>query len=652
MRFFRRNRRFWTITFTVLLLVLVVLTEYSWARAGGGGGFRSGGSGGGSFGGGGSGGGGDLIGLLLFLIIRCPYIGIPVAIFVIIFFIFAAKKGHSARMTHVIRRAYSRQDANSLAQAEAALKQRDPNFTKEGLAQRIMQGFEKIQKAWADQDMKPVRQLVSDGVYERFSTQLRMQQSCHIRNTMKNVTVHSVEVAGIQSDSFFDTVQLKITASAIDQYVNLEKNKVVYGSSSPEMFTEYWSLLRRPGARTLNKPGLFEGFCPNCGSPLEIADVAECPSCKALVNSGDYDWVLAEITQASEFQDKPPRDIPGVETVCAKDPAFNVQHLEDRSSVMFYRWTAARYFADKSYITKLAADEFIKTNQDAFRALPNGKHQFFADASIGSVELVEIKTSDDPEEMDSARIKITWSGHQEEENVPGYVPINFDASRLYMQEFILKRKSSARSSGKNVLASCHCPGCGAPETRSDKGYCEYCHTPVNDGSHDWNLFEIRAFTGYPPMPRPVAETVPRTGFGTMAGGVQTGDDSTLSVTDNEHILACATALMLADGHIDDTEKELLQNLAQSKGIGNAKLQQIVNSVSAGELEVPQPESLQACKEFLRCMVLMCLMDGKVTSSERDLLKKLVAKMGYTDVDINMMIKKERVKLYQNARKVK
>jgi uncharacterized membrane protein YebE (DUF533 family) len=90
-------------------------------------------------------------------------------------------------------------------------------------------------------------------------------------------------------------------------------------------------------------------------------------------------------------------------------------------------------------------------------------------------------------------------------------------------------------------------------------------------------------------------------------------------------------------------------MAKVKGISSDKLQMIINSVQSGTMEIPLPESSETAKELLRCMVMMCLMDGKVTASERNLLRTLSSKMGYTDIDIQQMIKRERMALFRKAK---
>jgi len=67
-----------------------------------------------------------------------------------------------------------------------------------------------------------------------------------------------------------------------------------------ETFYEVWSFARRVGAQTLAKGGSLEGRCPECGADVPPAETVRCEFCKAIVNSGLHDWVLAEITQIVE----------------------------------------------------------------------------------------------------------------------------------------------------------------------------------------------------------------------------------------------------------------------------------------------------------------------------------------------------------------
>jgi len=236
---------------TIVLSLLFIVADELLARAGGGGGFRS--SSGGGFSGGGSGGsgGGDGGALLIYLLIRLvfeyPVIGIPLLIVVIIFFVIGGKQGHTAHVSRTISRTYRQDNTQRVIEGENKLRERDAAFNRESFLDRIKSAFGQIQNGWAQQDMSPVRHLVSDGIFERFSLQFEIQRGSGIRNEMKDIQLLNAEIADIESDRFFDTIHVKITARAVDYFVRLDNGKRISGSTEPECFTEYWSFLRRPG---------------------------------------------------------------------------------------------------------------------------------------------------------------------------------------------------------------------------------------------------------------------------------------------------------------------------------------------------------------------------------------------------------------------
>ena len=638
--FLKTNRK----TLLILLgFLILIICETVQARAGGGGGFGGGGfsgGGGGGFSSGrsGRGGGGGI--LLFMLIFRYPYISIPLILVFIGISMLGGKQVNHSRQNIRIRRGLMRQKPGAMDNAKKKLLARDPDFSIESLCERVSDAFLLIQSAWSDMNMLKARAFISDGIFERFALQLKMYKSSKIKNTMSDIRVLNSEIVSIRSNRFFDSVDVKITASAIDRFINTDNDKCIQGSSSPESFIEYWTLLRRPGAKTKTDPGLLENCCPNCGNPLELLDKTECPSCKAVVNSGEYDWVLTEITQESEYAVKPSRTVPGLTEMSQADPAFNVNHIEDRASVIFFRQIAAQYFGDAKYLVKLASGEYLHTNRDDFKALPGGEHRFFADVAVGCVELIEV-VSQESDSNDFLRVLIRWSGHKVTTQVPGFLAPDFDASRLYHHEMILERNKGVKSSDKNILSSVHCPNCGAPEVNSNKAYCEYCQTPLNDGSRDWILHDIRVFSGFPAMSEK-EESI-------YVSNVELPNGVTVPEPDAELLISGAVAMMLVDDEIDPAERALLTEFAKARNMSPARLELIIKSVSDGTMKPELPTDPPVCVAYIDAMATMCLADGKVSPKEAELLYTLGIKMGFDKTQVRNFIKQLRQDLLQKLK---
>ena len=294
----------------VLALTLLLTSPLlALARAGGGQSFGGGGggfSGGGGYGGGGGGfGGGGL--LLPFFLFGGGGGGF-------IFFLFIAFALYQAyrRMSigHPVQAsnwgpAYAPmgQMRSTLSDDLAALQAKDPNFNQQMFLDRAQAAFFALQKAWVDRNLEPARVYMSDGIYHRWKNQIDAMIAAHKRNLLDNLVIGGVHIVKVQTDPNFDTVTVRIDASAADYEVDdTASNKVIYGSRQNQPFTEYWTFIRSGSARTKAGEGAEVTQCPNCGAPLSINESGVCSYCKATVTSGQFGWVLDNITQASEWQ--------------------------------------------------------------------------------------------------------------------------------------------------------------------------------------------------------------------------------------------------------------------------------------------------------------------------------------------------------------
>jgi Tim44-like domain len=291
-----------------LLATGVVLSSplLAFARAGGGQSFGGGGGfgGGGSYGGGGFGGGGLLLPFFLF--------GGGGGGF--IFFIFIA---------FALWQAYRRMSLGNPMQASnwgpayapmaqmrstvtedlAALQAKDPGFNQQMFLDRAQAAFFALQKSWVDRNLEPARVYMSDGIYHRWKNQIDAMIAAHKKNMLDNLVIGGISIVKVQSDPNYDAITVRIDASAADYEVDdTTANKVIYGSRQNQPFTEYWTFIRSGAARTKAGEGAEVTQCPNCGAPLSINESGVCSYCKATVTSGQFGWVLDNITQASEWQ--------------------------------------------------------------------------------------------------------------------------------------------------------------------------------------------------------------------------------------------------------------------------------------------------------------------------------------------------------------
>lgn len=609
----------------------------AWGRAGGGEGFGGGGSGGGSS---------DdgifwLIYVLLELAFDYPPIGIPLVIAIVIFCVYASFQGNSGYVSHTIRRAEAQKVTTDRERALAAVKARDPKFDEQQFLNRASQAFLKIQQAWSSQNLATVRPFISDGIRERFSIQFTMQQAQGYRNQLDNVSLKYARTAAIESDSQFDTIHVEFRAAADDYRVEIATGRRIGATEVPAEFVEYWSFNRRPGAKTLARAGGMEGHCPHCGAPLEIVDRAQCGSCKSVVNSGEHDWVLAEITQAQEWrvpEDEAHR--PGLANLKAVDPAFCTQHIEDRVSVMFWRLRAAEFCGDVAQIAPVASAEF--RSLFASRVAGESPRRFSQDPAVGKVELVEA-ARDDGHGLDRLQVVVRWSGTLCEGDPRGsFREVYAKAIRTHV--FSLIRRVGVKSRSDAAFSSASCAQCGAPIAVSNDAACPFCGTSLNDGRYDWVLESVEPWSSRKQV-APADEshcesksTSPSRMPGHSSRELQT-----------ELSLAVLATIAAADGQIDASERKSLARLGARRGLSREDVDALLKTAVAGDAELPVPTDSREAADFLRQMVETSLADGNVSSRERKLLRLYARRMKLSDADVKLEIARQRKARFQAAK---
>jgi predicted lipid-binding transport protein (Tim44 family) len=354
----------------------------------------------------------------------------------------------------------------------AALKEKDPGFDLQALSAKVSELFVKAQKAWSARNLEPVRPFMSDASYQRFLTQLELMKAQNVRNVIADPQVLGVTLVGIEQNPWFDTVQLSIRARMRDTDVpwitsDLEANAEAKRARASE-FEEVWSFVRKPGAQTKSGQDLFSGKCPNCGAPFKGGAANSCEYCGAVVNSGNYDWTLAEITQSVEAGSAQ-GEIDGLDGLRAVDPAFSVEMLEDRASLVFWKWVEARSTGEPKRLAKLASPSGL---EEVDQQLRRRGTKVFAQCAVGAVNTVRVAAQGDAQ---VAEVEIRWSA-----NIGGL-------QSLVQSTFRLTRGAGAKTNSANGMSTSRCPSCNAPLTASLSPTCDYCGAELSSGQGDWVL---------------------------------------------------------------------------------------------------------------------------------------------------------------------
>jgi uncharacterized tellurite resistance protein B-like protein/predicted RNA-binding Zn-ribbon protein involved in translation (DUF1610 family) len=604
------------------------------AQAGGGGSFGSGGGGGGGFSGG-SGGGGGGGAWLVYLIFRYPYIGIPVVIIVLLAGAKGSKKGVRVHHGRVIRQTRSRREKPRRISTEP-LKAIDPDFDETRLLARVGVAFRKAQKSWCDQDLTALRPFVSDGIYERFSLQIAEQRRASWRQSMQGLGVGQLSVVALDLEGAFEAVTIYIPFECSISKLDTKGGGELPGSRLPEThFAECWTFLRRRGTKTQDKDGLIEGQCPNCGAQLEMARTARCSVCDCEALSGQFDWVLTEITQASVWQ--PKRGLPAsLASYIKSDPDLSLALLEDRASVAFWRRRVAEERGEVGPLLGIATEALTSRLQAAWQS--PGRLVIYTDAAVGSVETVGILKG---KTHDRALVEVIWDGNRlfSHNRAPAGRP---GPRTLERDLFVFTRATGQTTRWKTTFTTAHCPHCGGVDTGDLSDVCPWCDEPRRGKRDTWLLEDI--------LPRSSDEAHELLGSLVSIGAGAPAGAKPVS----RQLLTWAASLAGADNQLGPKERDALARIARRAGLTPNEIDSLTPSELGLETwEATEPpagpvDSTEA-RLWLTELVALALADGHIDRTEERWLLAAAGRLGFAQADLRITIKKEEARLYREAK---
>lgn len=559
----------------------------------------------------------DIAFLLVRLAFEYPCLGIPLLILFVVGVWYWKRQEGSASTRKALdaaeaqrRTAVSSRDAEGWVQA---LKAKDPGFELMAFFDRTRRLFVEVQEAWFLRNLEPVRRFLSDSTFTRLATQLRIMQANGVRDAIADVQVLDLQIIGLEQTQFFDSVHVRVKASMRDDdapsSATDEQARALAQKKSPETFTEVWTFLRRPGVATDPQKDLAQGHCPNCGAPFAGGAANTCEHCGAIVNSGQYDWVLAEITQGSEYVGANGA-VEGLARARQRDPELTTEVLEDRASFVFWRWIDAQLAADPSRLSKVAAPEFVERLKADLSALDaSGRQKVFVECAVGAVNTLAITDGGDHE---LAHVEVRWSaktGIGPKGQRPPALP-----SVPQRWVFTFARKAGAHTPLKAGVSTARCPSCSAPLTDNASTSCEYCGAALASGEADWVLREVSTWEGFGarlPSPRPSAPRPPTR--------VPDRDE-------RERLVYLMAAMASADGKVDESERKLLKMAAERWGVPWANVELALNA-GPGLFDKLVSRGSAEAEAFLRELVQMALIDGQIDRKERKLLEAAAGHLG-------------------------
>lgn len=532
--------------------------------------------------------------------------------------------------SHLLSSLLEIQSMEDLQAAMTELQKRDPGFSQENFLSKFREAFARIHQACYDHNIEQIQAMVSDALFEQFNCRVTEQKEAGIKFSCPEIKIHAAHIARLASDELFDELHVLVNAEAVETALDVITGETLNAENKLQKICEYWSFVRKPSAKTLDKPGLLEGNCPNCGAPITIGQATVCPVCNSYIRSGNYDWVLSKITQACEWEYANPRLIPGWNDLKTADPQFSIHQIEDRCAVVFWMIRLAEQQRKMEPIQRFATEKCSEAFKFSFN--PGGKFTFYENVSFASATLKAIMLKEDVERI---YLLIVWSGIPVSCTAEGRIPQLHRFSKPRRDVFVFVRKPGQKTNQNNALTSAHCHFCGGPMTSNFAINCNYCNALLNDGS-DWILEKIIS----PESQEYVSVQVFKQKLlKQVVAEVKQEKVDNETMRSGRDLITMSAQMLLADGKIDEAEMKLLKEFSARYAMPENLLNGIIESVKDGELHLPAPKDLREAHTLMESAIRMALADGEISPEEQQYIERLAGKFGYGKTDLKMLMRK-------------
>lgn len=593
--FIIRNRQ---LIFSILVVIAITFISTDlFARAGGGGGSSSSGGGDGI---------GELI-FMLFMMLPFPFNWIAVIALVVGIWVFSKLKKRGSILNKVPgNQIPTKRDEKGLA----TFKQLHPDFNEQQFEQKVRTAFTEIQNAWAAKNISKARRFISDGVYQRFNTQFKMMNILSQRNELENLNIKSITIDKIENEGLFDVIHVGILASTKDKFISDKYpnlNEVFF-----EEFVEYWSFIRKTTAT--GKDMYSTQNCPNCGGDLSgsaMGDVCKCPYCGTFTNSGEFDWVLAEITQADDYvttshlHDMSNTLANKIEEITDADKDFANQLIEDKASNGYLQIQTARVFKDPKIMRRFVSDDYYAKFEINMKS---EDHFVYNRIFLNDVTLIGALQKDGKNILAIA-IK---SSFQRVKIIDGKAQL-IDFAVTSKNEVMMMSKDIVTGENKGSVYAHQCPSCGGTISDTTDMNCPYCGNLLNSTKNEWIITDIMSQQDYLNYFKSNSNLF-------IANVNPKKLDAMYKVRD--FAFNNVLIMIAADGVFDVEEVNFANKLAKKWGYAPSKLEGMIDMARNNQLVVRMPEDKKDREKIYKLMQKAAAIDGNISSEEQALLDSI------------------------------
>ena len=601
----KHSARYKLFLFTILLTSSLGI----YAAAGGGGGGHSGG-------GGGDGDGGAIIYLvywLIRLIFMLPFPLNIIVLIVVVFAIYKASKSYQAvsGLNSIPSMNSNRADfiSNRADKITDDFKAKNPDFDLVKFKDKVRTAFMQIQDAWMMQDLSKVRKWISDGVYQRFNTQFIMMKAIEQLNEMSNINILQTYIDDVEIDGGYDIVHVGIQYSMYDGFKSAKYEYL--NDDGPLQALEFWSFIKKSGVK--EKDLYHTTNCPNCGGnlPDDGGETAKCPYCSTITYLGDYDWILAEITQPDDYYnsnskyEKQGKFSKKIREQIGEKQDFSLQLLEDKASNGYMQMMTALVLKKPEIARRFVSDDLYNKLETQIKSEPKFVFNRLYLNHVTSFDYFR------EQEKDNVVIALKRS-YQKIKNTDSDKP-EFGRNILSTNEVLVMSRDTGAGKPRGSLYAHSCPNCGAPIKDTTEINCTYCQAQLNSTKYEWIISDWMSADEYAQFKK--------------SGNVAFAIDKNIDDLDDlfnvrDYALNNVLMMIAADGRITNQEMKYVNTLAKKWNYDLTKIQGFLSLAQNNKLVVRMPQDAKQKQKIITMMEKAAALDNDISVEEKQLLEQV------------------------------
>lgn len=391
----------------------------------------------------------------------------------------------------------------AIAEAIAALQERDPNFSKILLTDFTHLLFSKLYHYAGCPEFSYLTPFLS--------AELQQQYQFIAPQPAEEIVINGIQWESVGQQETQDQITLQIDAN---YSLDLHGNKARFA------VTERWLMCRSSGQLSPEPKKMQALSCPNCAAPAHFNDAGVCPYCKSTLQRGESQWFLQQrvITQKTQLESSSLvsyAEEQGTQLATVFQPELqqNLSQLQqaqnlsnwDEFYTAFEQDIVTAYFlsiyqhwsaCDWDGVRHLLSDRLYEANQ-FWTDMYQQQHWFnrLDNLKINRIELVKI-------ELDrfylAITVRIFAACNDYTEDAQGkLIGGNKKTLRRYSEYWTFVRRSDTSPTGAQTVNLQQCPQCGAPaDQMGQAAKCGYCGSKISTGEFSWVLFLITQDENY------------------------------------------------------------------------------------------------------------------------------------------------------------